>query len=345
MNRTGFFAAAAVVVAGLGAAVFLWPREEGVTLYCSTDDVIARPILDQFETETGVHVNAVFDTEAAKTESVSSTSCGSSARTRRATCSGTTRSSTRSVSRTTASSRRTRRRRLPTSRRTSRTRAACGRVSPRGRASSSSRRTRRCGPTAERPKSMKDLVNPKWKGRSVIAKPLTGTTLTHGIVLSTVLGDAGARKWFDGLIANQGLFPVGNGQAGRRGRAEAGGVRLLRHRRLPRDRAQGPAGRRRLPRPGRGRGRHAADPEHGRARQGLPASGRREEARRLPPQQARRAGARRSRRRAGAAAPRRSAPRAREGRAEGLPRDEGRLAGRGEAYDERFEQLNSLWGR
>src|SRR5437879_1531280 len=67
MNRTGFFVAGAVLVGGLAAAALLWPREPGVTIYCALDDVYARPILDDFERETGIHVKASFDTEASKT--------------------------------------------------------------------------------------------------------------------------------------------------------------------------------------------------------------------------------------------------------------------------------------
>src|SRR5262245_53632503 len=67
MRRAAFFASAVVVVGGLVAAAVFWPKEEGVVLYCSTDDVIARPILEDFTRETGIHVKAEFDTEASKT--------------------------------------------------------------------------------------------------------------------------------------------------------------------------------------------------------------------------------------------------------------------------------------
>ena len=68
-------------------------------------------------------------------------------------------------------------------------------------------------PGAERPSSMDDLVDPKWKGRSVFAEPLSGTTLTHAVVLFSVLGRERALKWFNGLRTNGVLSPVGNGPA------------------------------------------------------------------------------------------------------------------------------------
>src|SRR5580704_12100526 len=37
-----------------------------VVLYCATDREIAQDLIDQFEKETGIHVEAKFDTEAAK---------------------------------------------------------------------------------------------------------------------------------------------------------------------------------------------------------------------------------------------------------------------------------------
>jgi len=36
---------------------------------------------------------------------------------------------------------------------------------------------------------MWDLVDPKWEGKSAMARPLTGTTLTHAVALFTVLGE------------------------------------------------------------------------------------------------------------------------------------------------------------
>jgi iron(III) transport system substrate-binding protein len=66
MKRTGFFIASAVVVLGIVAAAIWWPAQPGVTVYVALDDVYSQPILADFESETGIHVKAVFDTEASK---------------------------------------------------------------------------------------------------------------------------------------------------------------------------------------------------------------------------------------------------------------------------------------
>jgi len=52
------------------------------------------------------------------------------------------------------------------------------------------------------PSSYRDLLDPKWKGRCAIAKPLKGTTWTHGTALWLLLGDDGMTKFIDGLFAN-----------------------------------------------------------------------------------------------------------------------------------------------
>ena len=52
------------------------------------------------------------------------------------------------------------------------------------------------------PKSYADLVDPKWKGRCAIAKPLKGTTWTHMTAMWQKLGDDGMDKLIDGLFAN-----------------------------------------------------------------------------------------------------------------------------------------------
>ena len=48
----------------------------------------------------------------------------------------------------------------------------------------------------ERPQSVMELADPKWKGRVAIAKPLFGTTASHATVLFHKLGEAAAREFF-----------------------------------------------------------------------------------------------------------------------------------------------------
>ena len=45
----------------------------------------------------------------------------------------------------------------------------------------------------ERPDSVLDLANPKWKGKCAIARPLFGTTATHAAVMFAELGDDAAK--------------------------------------------------------------------------------------------------------------------------------------------------------
>lgn len=77
-------------------------------------------------------------------------------------------------------------------------------------------------PEATRPKGLLDLLNPRWKGKVAIAKPLFGTTATHAACLFTAWGDAKAKKFFQDLKANgvqvlsgnkQVAQAVGSGQA------------------------------------------------------------------------------------------------------------------------------------
>ncbi len=55
---------------------------------------------------------------------------------------------------------------------------------------------------AERPKSINDLVDPKFKDQVGIAKPLFGTTATHAACLFETWGDEKARKFFRELKQN-----------------------------------------------------------------------------------------------------------------------------------------------
>ncbi|MBI3838620.1 MAG: extracellular solute-binding protein [Planctomycetia bacterium] len=55
---------------------------------------------------------------------------------------------------------------------------------------------------AERPRSINDLNDPKWKDRVGIAKPLFGTTATHAACLFATWGDGKAKQFFRQLKQN-----------------------------------------------------------------------------------------------------------------------------------------------
>jgi iron(III) transport system substrate-binding protein len=67
-------------------------------------------------------------------------------------------------------------------------------------------------PEAERPTSIYDLTDAKWKGKIGIAKPLFGTTATHAACLFAVLGDKKAKDFFRKLKANDVQIVGGNKQ-------------------------------------------------------------------------------------------------------------------------------------
>jgi iron(III) transport system substrate-binding protein len=67
-------------------------------------------------------------------------------------------------------------------------------------------------PADQRPKGIADLVDPKWKGKIGIAKPLFGTTATQAACLFAAWGDDKARQFFRGLKANGVQVLSGNKQ-------------------------------------------------------------------------------------------------------------------------------------
>src|SRR5262249_1797094 len=55
---------------------------------------------------------------------------------------------------------------------------------------------------ADRPRGIRDLAHPRFKGRAAMAKPQYGTTATHAACLFQALGDDEARKFFRDLRDN-----------------------------------------------------------------------------------------------------------------------------------------------
>ncbi len=64
----------------------------------------------------------------------------------------------------------------------------------------------------DRPKSLLDLTDPRWKGRVVMAKPIFGTSATQGACLFAVLGSDKAKEYYRGLKANGVHIAPGNKQ-------------------------------------------------------------------------------------------------------------------------------------
>jgi iron(III) transport system substrate-binding protein len=65
---------------------------------------------------------------------------------------------------------------------------------------------------SDRPKSILDLTNPRWKGRVVMAKPRFGTSSTQAACLFEVLGPDGAKAFYHGLKENGVQIAPGNKQ-------------------------------------------------------------------------------------------------------------------------------------
>ena len=67
-------------------------------------------------------------------------------------------------------------------------------------------------PEGDRPKSIKDMIDPRWKGRIAIAKPLFGTTATHAACLFASWGDDEAKAYYRAMKANGVQVVSGNRQ-------------------------------------------------------------------------------------------------------------------------------------
>lgn len=70
-------------------------------------------------------------------------------------------------------------------------------------------------PDADRPGSIRDLANPRWKGQAAIANPLFGTTTIHVAALFTAWGDEAARTFLRDVKGNDVRIASSNGEVKR----------------------------------------------------------------------------------------------------------------------------------
>ncbi len=71
-------------------------------------------------------------------------------------------------------------------------------------------------PEAQAPSSIFDLLDPQFSDRACLANPLFGTTSMHAAALFSVLGYEGATEFFDAFLANGGRILSSNGEVRRR---------------------------------------------------------------------------------------------------------------------------------
>ncbi len=70
-------------------------------------------------------------------------------------------------------------------------------------------------PAGSGPRSIRDLIDPRWKGQAAIANPVFGTTTMHVSALFAAWGDERGRTFLDALKANDVRIAGSNGEVKR----------------------------------------------------------------------------------------------------------------------------------
>jgi len=215
MNDWKTLAAIGVFVASL-AGCSRSPTESpsgAVVVYTSVDDVFVRPICEAFEKETGIKVELVPDTEETKSTGLLNRLIAEKGRpVADVFWSGdTARAAVLKAKGVSMSYRSPQAKGLPEQY-----------SDPDGNWTGFSARARiliynrDLVPEGKEPKSVMDLLEPRFKGKACIANPLFGTTSMHAAALFARLGDAEAKKFFEGFAANGGKILSSNGEVRRR---------------------------------------------------------------------------------------------------------------------------------
>ena len=207
MRRTGRYGtigAWCLAVAGLLGCGDVGPV---VVVYTSVDRGDAEPLLRQFETRTGVRVQAVYDAEEAKTTGITTRIVAEAGRPRCDVFWNNELSQTMMLAKRglLAAYDSPAGRDLP---------SACRPANTLWTATS--RRVRvivyntRHVPADRVPRSVFELARPEWRGKVAIADPQFGTTRAHVAALFAALGPERAQKFFFDLLANDVRIVDGN---------------------------------------------------------------------------------------------------------------------------------------
>jgi len=203
------WACAAASLAGCAAP------QQAVVVYTALDEMYSRPILDAFEKETGIRVQAVYDTEAAKTTGLRTRLVAERARPRADVFWNNEAAQTIILMNegvlepyhSPAADAIPAAFRDPNFHWTG--------FAARGRVIIYNTNLVTTPPTA-----LADFLKPEWKGKAAIGKPLFGTTATHAAALFAFWGADKARDFFNALRANDVAVLEGNARV--RDRVAAG---------------------------------------------------------------------------------------------------------------------------
>lgn len=180
--------------------------EPDVVIYCSLDKVFSESFLAQFEKDTGLNVRARYDVEAVKTVGLVNTLMEERSNPRCDVFWNNELANTVKLAEAGL---------LDEYRSPAAETIPAGFRDEGGRWTGFAARARilivntELVPEGEMPTSMWDLLDPKWKGKCGIAKPLAGTTFTHFSALSIALGDR-FEEFLDGIEKNEVHVATGN---------------------------------------------------------------------------------------------------------------------------------------
>lgn len=191
------------------------PEQRSVVVYVALDEMFSRPILDQFERESGYTVKAVYDTEASKTTGLRTRLAAEKTRPRADVFWNNEVAQTILLKEEGVLEPYVSPRAAAFPERFKDAEGLWTGFAARGRVIIYNTHL-----VTAPPKSIYDLVKPEWRGKAAIARPLFGTTATHAAALFALWGEERAKAFFQDILAND--IAVLEGNATVRDRVAAG---------------------------------------------------------------------------------------------------------------------------